>query len=426
MTDFNFLRIKWPKLAAIAADASRLVEVSPSSAISTMQNFCEWAADIALDLYDIKTQSGITQQEKIETLKATGNAPVDVIGRFQNVLLAGSSRLYRQNEDVEEARVCIEDVYEIGRWLNKEADRAGWPPKNEYYSPIMSPIGMPAEGGGFASGGIGEKIKGFQPLIIAAIAALVIIAIATFFIVSIINNGNTPKPTLPVITPTPTLTSTLLQETTPGADVTPSPAPETVQFLDALKNAFTSTVNTYFLGKWTFQSGDKPFTISDKQYQNGVGMYVAYKSIAGTSATITVKIKLDGAYDKLRFSLGVDSNLDYGSAYGTFRVIIYKNSTSDSAIVYTSGKQQYDYTDLGKEVDITGCTTLYIKLTEWKGTKKNTLNIVLGDIRLVKGGAAVTGTAGGVSPSPSPTGSATATGGSASATATGGEQVNPP
>jgi hypothetical protein len=426
MTDFNFLRIKWPKLAAIAADASRLVEVSPSSAISTMQNFCEWAADIALDLNDIAAQNGITQQEKLETLKATGHAPADIIGRFQNVMLAGGRRLYRQNEDVEEARICIEDVYEIGRWLNKEADRAGWPPKNDYYKPMMNPLGMPSEGGGFSAGGIGEKLMNYRPLIIVAVGIVVVLAAAIFgitYVIGLSKKANT-APTI-YITPTPSATSTPTLITAPSDDISPTPEPEVFKYVDALRIANTSQ-NTVYKGKWKFKSGDRAFTIGDKTYTNGIGFYIDSSRISKKQGTMTVKFTLDDTYDRLMFDLGVDP-MQYGAKFGLYRVQIFCDSTDNQSVYDCGGLKDYEFTDMGVTVDLTpGCKTLVVFLTEQKGAS-GTLNIVLGNMRVVKGGSGeITESA---SPSPTPTGSADASGGGSMATATageGGEQQPPP
>jgi len=413
MTDFNFLRIKWPKLAAIAADAGRLVEVSPADAISAMQNFCDWAADIALDMYDIGRQNGITQQEKLETLKATGHVPTDVLGRFQNVMLAGERRLYRQNEDVEEARVCLEDVYEIGRWLNKEADHAGWPPRDEFYRPIIAPLGMQADGGGFTSGGgFSEKAKGLQPYIFMGIGALVVIALAVLGIVLVLKgSSNGPSPTVPVITPTPTVSATPMLITEPGTDVTPSTVPETFKYADEL-TINGGNQNTFYKKLWKFKSGDIKFTIGDKRYENGIGMYIAKSYITKTQGTMELKCKLDATYNKVMFDLGADANLQYEAGHGKYRIQMYCDSDRTTAI-YDSNLNDYTFTDLGVTANlVSGAETLVIKLTEQKGTK-GTINVVLGDLRLVNGSG--TGTE-------APTGSSSS---SASATAPSGATGSP-
>ena len=45
--NYDFLRAHWPKLAALASDAMRLVDISPSVSLSSMRTF-EWASGIIL------------------------------------------------------------------------------------------------------------------------------------------------------------------------------------------------------------------------------------------------------------------------------------------------------------------------------------------------------------------------------------------
>jgi hypothetical protein len=378
-----------------------------------MHNFCEWAADIALDFYDIDTQNGITQQEKLDTLKATGHVPADILNRFHEIMMAGGQHLYRANEDVEEARQCLEDIYEIGRWPNKEADRAGWPPKNDYYRPVMSSMGVPGEsggGGGFSTGRAAKAFNTYKPLILMIGGTLAVIIAAIFIIKGLVSENTSAKPTDISVTPTWTVESTAALTPTPDPNVTPTPPPETVVYLDSLTPK--KKENSFFLNKWDFQSGEHNFTIADKVYQNGIGMYIPKKSISKTQATLSISFNLEGKYDKLKFDLGADAKLEYEEGYGKFRVMIYCDSTSNDP-VYDSGLKEYTFTDMGREVSIKGCNTLYIKLTEVKGSK-GTINVVLGDIRLVSGGAA------GETEATEPAGSATAdASGPADAAATG-------
>jgi hypothetical protein len=417
MTDFNFLRIKWPKLAAIAADAGRLVEVSPSSAISTMQNFCEWATDIALDFYDINTQNGITQQEKLETLKAAGHVPGDILTRFHNITLAGGRRLYKANEDVEEARECIADVYEIGRWLNKEADKTGWPPKNDYYRPVMSSMGLPDDGGGFSSGRIGKLFNAYKPLILFGGGILAVVLLLVLIVPKLV--ATSAKPTV-IITPSPSISATFQLATMDNT--VPTTAPEKSDFLDSMTPTVTHT-ESFFLKKWKTAS----FAIGDKVYPNGIGMFIPSKSITKTQGSWSMKFNLGGTYSKLRFDLGVDAGKQYGAGYGKYRIQIYCDSTTDDP-AYDSKMNDYKYTDLGREVDISGCKTLIIKLTEIKGTK-GTINVVLGGIRAVKGGEAspddTSSDSASGSPSPSPSTSAsTSASSSASASASASAEAS--
>ncbi len=372
MTDFNFLRIKWPKLAAIAADASRLVEVSPSSAVSTMQNFCEWATDIALDLYSVRVQNGITQQEKMNLLESTGNVPTEILTRMNNILMAGGRRVYHVHEDVEEARRCIDDVYEIARWLNREADRAGWPPRsgNVYRAPASS-VASSADSRLFP----GEIRRPAAPYLKLAGLGVFAVAAVVLLIVGIIKiAGRGGDQDAVTLSSSPSSTATRVLEI---ATDSPTPVPEVEVYLDTIDPSGAPDKG-YYKATW---KDDKALTIADKAYEHGIGWFIPSSTIRESSASASVKYALEGKYNLLRFDLGVDANMDYGEGYGTFRITIY----ADDEEVYDSDKQEYDYTEYGTEVDLKGCDTMKIVLTEKKGSK-GTINVVLGDIRLVQGG----------------------------------------
>ena len=408
MTDFNFLRIKWPKLAAIAADASRLVEVSPASAMATMQNFCEWAADIVLDLYDIGTQNGITQQEKLETLRATGHVPPEVIARFNNILVSGGRRAYRINEDVEEARQAIVDVYEIGRWLNKEADRVGWPPRNNGFRPAMSTSMSYSNNSDSFTGRVSRAAKPMLPIIGLGAAGVLIVVVLIIGISAWVRSGGDKKPVDNVISATPSSLLVTMPTDTPE----PTPTPEVLVYLDTLEPS--SKPEGYHPKVWKFNGNESKFAIGDKEYDNGIGFYIPSKAITQTQASKSLTYDLGGKYSRLRFDLGVDANLDYAKGYGYFRIRIYTDDDTDP--VYDSKKQEYTFTALGQDIDIHNCNKLKISLTEYKGDK-GTINVVLGDIRLLQGSgsgeqeatASPTGSGTEESASPTPSGSAKAT-----------------
>ena len=386
MTDFNFLRIKWPKLAAIAADASRLVEVSPASAVATMQNFCEWATDIALDLYAIKSQNGTTQQEKMEALRATGNVPTEILTRMNNILVSGGRRVYHIHEDVEEARRCIDDVYEIARWLNREADRAGWPPRGgNVYRPQPTQATRSSNASNYGGGNFGpadsrlfpaEIQRSWAPLIkvgamgVAVIALIVLIVVGVSALVR-----NASRDVVANISPNPGVSSSNVLEIPTDTPAEATPTPETEVYLDTV-DPTSPPSKGYYRKQW---KDDKPLTIGDKAYENGIGWFIPSASISQSSSSASVKYNLGGKYSKLRFDLGVDANMDYGTGYGTFRVTIY----GDDDVVYDSDKQEYDYSAFETEVDLHNCDVMKIVLTEKKGDK-GTINVVLGDMRLVQ------------------------------------------
>jgi hypothetical protein len=288
---------------------------------------------------------------------------------------------------------------------------------------MVSPLNMQPDGGGFAEGGgIGERLKDFRPFLVFGVAALVIIAVAVFLVIMVSGGGGkqpVAKPTTPQITPTPSVSTTPAQVTEPGGP-TPTPAPAKTAFLDAMN--ITSAQPSVYKKAWNFHSGGTPpqLTISDKHYANGLGLYIPSTTILKTQGTMNITCKLDDAYDTLTFDLGVDSNLQYEAGHGQFRVQIYLDSTHYNP-AYDSGLNGYDFTQMGQIVKITGASSLIIKLTEVKGAKKGTINVVMGNCLLTKNGngspadtssASVSpGSSVSASPSPSPSPTASNAGG---------------
>ncbi len=395
MIDFNFLRIRWPKLAAIAADASRLVEVSPTSAIGTMQNFCEWAADIALDFYDIDTPNGTAQPQKLESLKATGRVPAEILAKFHNIMNGGagtssSYRSYRMHDDVVEARRLIEDMHEVARWLHREADRAGWSspsPSTSRGRASRSTLGptMSAGTGRAPAGGLLAYLEPYMPILMIAGGVILVVGLGVGLAFALKGRSqDTVSKTNPVFSATP-MTSGSDSSALPGEpSPSPTPKPEESIYLEELEPSETPKAG--FHNKvWTFKEEDSEFAIDTQEYQHGIGLYVPYKSITSSSgAPVQVKYELNGQYSKLKFDLGADANHDYAEKNGKFRLRIYNGD--DTEPLYDSKLNGYDFTEKGVTVDVSGVDELRIRLTQTKGTGGSTLNIVLGNAKLIKAG----------------------------------------
>lgn len=408
MIDFNFLRIRWPKLAAIAADASRLVEVSPTSAIGTMQNFCEWAADIALDFYDIDTPNGTAQPQKLELLKSTNRVPPEVLSKFQNIMNGGtgttsSYRSYRMHDDVVEARRLIEDMQEIARWLHREADRAGWSSpaspsasRGRASRSTLGPTYSSPSGGSHSSGMAGGLLAFLEPYMpIVLIAGGVILVVGLGIGLAFALSGKGDKTTGADKT-------SVIVSSTPSAEVTdslnsdepiasPSPAVEQSVYLDELTPVSVSIPTGLHTKQWTFKDKDYQFVIETRPYQHGLGIYVPFKSIASgsSSGSNTIKYTLDGKYNTLRFDLGVDGDLNgYDSKNGKYQIKIFADENTTA--IWDSKQLAYDGTASGVSVDVTGVTTLKIRLTETKGAGTSTLNVVLGNAKLISGSGGTT------------------------------------
>ena len=125
--EFEFLRSRWPKLAALGADAARLVDFSPVTALSTLRDYCEWAADITLDLLGNPLPPETPQLERLSALKAMGSVPPDILQKFVNIQATENRSGGNPLGDPNEARARISDAIDIGRWMmRQDGGRGGY------------------------------------------------------------------------------------------------------------------------------------------------------------------------------------------------------------------------------------------------------------------------------------------------------------
>lgn len=118
--EFEFLRSRWPKLAALGADAARLVDFSPVTALSSLRDYCEWAADITLDVLGNPMAPDTPQLERLSALKAMGSVPPDILQKFHNIRATEDRVSSNPLGDPNEARARMADAVDIGRWLMRQ------------------------------------------------------------------------------------------------------------------------------------------------------------------------------------------------------------------------------------------------------------------------------------------------------------------
>lgn len=118
--EFEFLRSRWPKLAALGADAARLVDFSPVTALSSLRDYCEWAADITLDVLGNPMAPDTPQLERLSALKAMGSVPPDILQKFHNIRATEDRVSGNPLGDPNEARARMADAVDIGRWLMRQ------------------------------------------------------------------------------------------------------------------------------------------------------------------------------------------------------------------------------------------------------------------------------------------------------------------
>lgn len=389
-SEFDYLRIKWPKLAALATNAARLVDASPSSAIGTMRTFAEWVSDIALEQENIQLSPAASQMDKLEALESSGKIEDDIVSRLHEIRMKGNMAVHEAMGDVDSAHLVLDDLRVISRWLFDREGKHLWGlEKKGDSSEVRVPIGglynnnYPGGGGGGSSfRAIGDFLRSKMPIIIISILVIAIVIIVSVSF----SRCSTPNEDAEV-SPSPTFEAVATATTAPTSTPLPSPTPPIEIDLDSLPIA-NDFINAYlYKTKWTAGWLDGPFTTEIRTYDSGLGMYIPSNAISKTYASVWASWTLLGDYDTLKFDLGVETTgAYYNPSCGTFSIII----KADTEVVYSSGGdagsdikyKDFTFTEEGVEVNIAGCRTLTLELRQGKGTG-GTLNIVLGDIRLV-------------------------------------------
>jgi hypothetical protein len=391
-SEFDFLRVKWPKLAAMAADATRLADVSPSSALSSLRTYCEWATDIALDLYELQVAGGASQIEKLEALQTSGLVPADILQKFHNVRSAGTRTSLREMESSAKlVHSSVADCLDIGQWLFREAEKEGWPHVEGYaqsYGAIpMAGVQGSSEVAGYDVGGgdYGRKfslsrfVRRYTSLISLVVAVVVIggLGVAVSYGLKSCQAEEADPVTTLNFTPSPVPSPTNIIAATPTLEPTPEEDP--FDYIADLGSPSSNSGPVYF-DHWDINDNQNPFTMGDKIYEHGMAFYVEADRITHDKGSNTVAWYLDGKYDRITFDLGCEKDFQYDvrSQYGSYKIIV----RADDQVMWES--ERYDYEDVILDKDIRlgdNCSRLEIKLEQYKG-EKGTLNVVLGDFKL--------------------------------------------
>jgi len=419
--EFDFLRSRWPRLAALGNDAARLAQSSPSSSVRTLNRFCEMAAIMAMEQLKITSIPDDTQDDRIDALKTSG-VPFEILAKFHNVKVAMETQTPLGRAD--QAAACIQDCQDIGRWLLRQADGGIYVPQGGFSAPQAQAAPRPAakpaapqetpdayvpnrvelypqeresapirrnqnyeESRPVPGSGIEAGVKGFLSqfgkvnwIIVAAIALVVVIIIA---LLALLSRNDPGKSTLPTATPTPPGYTVPVATLIPTPSPTPDPATFVVYAEDLEYEAVPADYNTVFTGRWTANDHNANFRIGDTGYDHGLGMFIGSRKITGAHQSYSLMFNLEGKYSEMIFDLGADPDWSYGEAseeYGTFRILVSLDDAADPA--YDSQANPGSFIERDIHIDLTGVETLRIKLVQSKG-RQGTLSVVLGDLRFI-------------------------------------------
>lgn len=470
--EFDFLRSRWPRLAALGNDASRLAEASPSICIKTLNKFCEQAAIMAMEQLKITPFPEDTQEDRLDALKTSGT-PAEILQKFHNVLAASYDRNPLGNADA--ASASLADCQDIGRWLMRQAD-GGIYLKTGYTAPIPSadmgtrPIpkvssqdtsyiprrveydpqdtqpmsvrkisGMPSEPSRPVAGSAMQADEdrgysfmdnfrgGFGRVNWVILAAIVVVIGLIITLLVLLSRHDPAASNFPTASPTPPNYTVPVATLIPTASPTPDPG-QYIVYADELDvSVAPEDIATYFKGRWSANQYSGAFQIGDHEYEHGVGLFIKSRAITGHQESVSLFYNLNGNYSQMIFDLGAEANWSYGdeAENGTFRVMVFLDDSVSE--IYDSGFHDGTFIDRNVTLDVSGAQTVRIKLFQTKGTE-GTLNVVLGDLRMmlteeaftngvttptatpdITGtvGATSTPPAGSASPSPSPSPSPT-------------------
>ncbi|MEX1376461.1 MAG: hypothetical protein AB1Z23_03195 [Eubacteriales bacterium] len=389
-SEFDFLRGKWPKLAAIAADASRLVDIIPASAMKSLEKFTMWSADVALDIYEIQVPGGATQLEKLEALQACGYVPVEILQKFHNVRTAAGRQINDINSSIDLANACLSDCREIGQWLSRESDKSGFAPTQqftpEYKVPISGMGSYSPEPDMMPSGYRFNRFMRQYGAYVTLFIAILVLAGAGIGISKLFSSKKEQlsEPNMEAfVTPNQVFTTDPnIVQITPEPEPSEEPAPEYV-LIDSMQpmEPFSKGGKLY-ITKWNVTK-ERPFQNANQVYSSGIGMFIPSKVISKDWGNDTITYNLQGLYEKIQFDLFVDVEGSYGisSEYGYYDVRMY----ADGVEIYNSLLDEYMmYNDVLNDQVVMlpqGTLQLKIMLTQKKGTK-GTLDVVLGDFFL--------------------------------------------
>ncbi len=439
--EFDFLRTRWPRMAALGNDAARIADASPSVCVRTLNRYCEMAAIMAMEQLKISSIPDDTQEERLDALRTSG-APSEILQKFTNVMNAVQTQSPLGDPDL--AAACVADCQDIGRWLMRQADggvyvKPGFtgptpPPPSVAATTIATPSELGTynrEDSSYVPGRVEmypqdnqsatinrgrnyeesrpvygsemdtdepesflDKVKywftrGFGRVNWIILAAIAVVIVLIIILLSTLGKHD-PGEAVPSASPTPSMTPSY---TVPVATLvpTPTPTPDPATFIvyaeELQEVAAPSDFETYYKKQWTANQHTDKFQIGSLRYDHGLGMFIRSKKIPagqGKSESGSLTYQLDGKYSQFIFDLGADPGWSYGNASknGTFRIMVYLDDAAIDAPSYDSDFVDGTFEKKDITVDVTGVQTIRIRLMQTKGTK-GTLSVVLGDARFI-------------------------------------------
>lgn len=117
LSNFNFLKDKWGKLAAIAETAEKYLYSDPNTSMIKAGLVAEGIARIIVDYEAIHTESDDTFATIVSKLKGTGVLPADISDDFYHVRKARNLAAHEGLDSLQRARISLECTFNIAAWF---------------------------------------------------------------------------------------------------------------------------------------------------------------------------------------------------------------------------------------------------------------------------------------------------------------------
>jgi type I restriction enzyme R subunit len=117
MSNFHFLKSKWPDLGATGRLAEEYLYSDPNAAIFKTRLFAEKLIDLVLVVYKIHPETDLNFSEKIHRLSRVERLNPAVIDLFTLVRKLGNKAAHENFGNTSDARECIKSIFKLSAWF---------------------------------------------------------------------------------------------------------------------------------------------------------------------------------------------------------------------------------------------------------------------------------------------------------------------
>lgn len=117
MSNFNFLKSKWPDLAATGRQAEGYLNTDPNAAIFKTRLYAEKLIDLFLVYFKIDIDFDANFYEKISCLGRIKSINPAVVDLFTLVRRIGNKAVHTDYGDIKDAKECIKSIFKLSAWF---------------------------------------------------------------------------------------------------------------------------------------------------------------------------------------------------------------------------------------------------------------------------------------------------------------------